>query len=70
MLITIRVDAVGPPSGALFVDTDFPRPFAGWLELLGILTDLLASGGESSRAAQSLRGQFHTGSEIELGEDV
>jgi len=70
MLITIQVDAVGPPSGALAVDQGDPRPFAGWLELLGILTGLLPSGEASSGAAQRLPGQLHSGGETELGEDV
>jgi hypothetical protein len=70
MRITIRVDAVGPPAGDLAVDEGTPQPFAGWLELLGILTDLLPSGGRSAGAAQRLRGQLHTGGETELGEDV
>ena len=70
MLITIRVDAVKPPSGALAVDEGPPQPFAGWLELLGILTDLLPSGDWSSGAAQGLRGQLHPRGEIKLGEDV
>jgi hypothetical protein len=70
MLITIQVDAVGPPSGALAVDGGDAQPFAGWLELLGILTGLLPSGDGSSRAAQRLRGQLHSGGETELGEDV
>ena len=70
MLITIRVDAVGPPSGALAVDEGVPQPFAGWLELLGILTGLLPSGDASSGAAQGLRGQLHPGGETKLGQDV
>ena len=70
MLITIQVDAVGPPSGALAVDEGDPRPFAGWLELLGILTGLLPSGEASSGAAQRLPGKLHSGGETELGEDV
>ena len=70
MLITIRVDAVKPPSGALAVDQGVPQPFAGWLELLGILTDLLPSGDWSSGTAQGLRGQLHSGGQTELGEDV
>ena len=47
-----------------------PQPFAGWLELLGILTGLLPSGDGSSGAAQRLRGQLHPGGQTELGEDV
>jgi hypothetical protein len=70
MLITIRVDAVGPPLGALAVDEGDPQPFAGWLELLGILTGLLPSGGGSSGAPQGLRGELHSRGETELGEDV
>ena len=70
MLITIQVDAVGPPSGALAVDAGDPRPFAGWLELLGILTGLLPSGEASPGAAQRLPGQLHPGGETKLGEDV
>ena len=70
MLITIRVDAVGPPSGALVVDQGNSQPFAGWLELLGILSRLLPSGDGSTGAAQRLRGQLHPGGQTELGEDV
>lgn len=70
MLITIRVDAVGPPSGALAVDEGVPQPFAGWLELLGILTDLLPSGDQLSGAAQGLRGQLYSRGETELGQDM
>ena len=70
MLITIQVDALRPPSGALAVDGGDAQPFAGWLELLGILTGLLPSGDGSSGAAQRLRGQLHPGGQTELGEDV
>ena len=70
MMITIQVDALGPPSGALAVDEGDPQPFAGWLELLGILTGLLPSGEASAGPAQRLRGQLHPGGEAELGEDV
>ena len=62
--------ALRPPSGALAVDEGDPQPFAGWLELLGILTGLLPSGDGSSGAAQRLRGQLHPGGQTELGEDV
>ena len=46
------------------------QPFAGWLELLGILSRLLPSGDGSTGAAQRLRGQLHPGAETELGQDV
>jgi hypothetical protein len=70
MLITIRVDAVRPPSGELVVDHQERRAFAGWLELLGILTGVLASPDESPGVAQRLGGQLHPGAETELPEDV
>ena len=70
VLITIRVDAVAPPSGDLAVDEGDPQPFAGWLELLGILTRLLPSGQGLAGASQGLRGQRHPGGDTELGEDV
>ncbi|MGH8973501.1 MAG: hypothetical protein ACRD0C_09900 [Acidimicrobiia bacterium] len=79
MLITIRVDALGPPSGDVVVDDEASRPFAGWLELLGILAHVLppptAPGpprdpGWSAGAAQGLGGQLDPRREIELGQDV
>ncbi len=70
MLITIQVDAVGPPSGALAVDEGHPQPFAGWLELLGILTVLLPSGDGSTGASERFGGQLHPGGETQLGENV
>ena len=70
MLITIQVDAVGPPSGELAVDEGDPQPFAGWLELLGLLTGLLPAAQGSTRAPQRLPGQLDPRRETELGEDV
>ena len=70
MLITIRVDVLRPPSGALVVDQGDSQPFAGWLELLGILSRLLPSGDGSPGATQGLRGQLHPGAETQLGQDV
>jgi hypothetical protein len=70
MLITIRVNAVGPPSGELVVDQHESQPFAGWLELLGILTGVLASPDESPGVAHRLGGQLHPGAETEFPEDV
>ena len=70
MRITIQVDAVGPPAGALAVDEGDPQPFAGWLELLGILTGLLPTAEPSPGAPQRLSGQLYPRAEPELGEDV
>ena len=70
MQITIQVDAVGPPSGALVVDRGDPQPFVGWLELLRMLSDLMPPGERSPGTAQRLPGQLHAGAEIQLGQDV
>ncbi len=41
MQIQIHVDAAQPLSGKVAVEDEPPVPFAGWLQLLCILSDLL-----------------------------
>jgi hypothetical protein len=41
MVITIWVEDQHPVAGRAGVDEQRPRPFAGWLQLLGLLADLV-----------------------------
>jgi hypothetical protein len=41
MAITIWVEDQPPVAGRAGVDDQPPRPFAGWLQLLGLLADLV-----------------------------
>jgi hypothetical protein len=41
MVITIWVEDQHPVAGRAGVDDQPPRPFAGWLQLLGLLADLV-----------------------------
>jgi hypothetical protein len=41
MVITIWVEDQHPVAGRAGVDEQPPRPFAGWLQLLGLLADLV-----------------------------
>jgi hypothetical protein len=41
MVITIWVEDQHPAAGRAGVDGRPPRPFAGWLQLLGLLADLV-----------------------------
>ena len=68
-MITIRVEGRGPPSGEVAVDEGAPIPFAGWLQLLGILSDALFDPG-SPGLAHGLRGELDPGGDAQLGEDV
>jgi len=48
--VRIEIDAVAatPPSGEVVIDGAPARPFAGWLELLAILTEVLSPAGAES----------------------
>lgn len=70
MLITIRVDGFRPPSGEVGADEHESVPFAGWLQLLGLLDQLLLSAAGSLGPALRLRGQLDPGAKAELGQDV
>jgi hypothetical protein len=70
LMITIRVDGRAPPSGQIVVDEGPPIPFAGWLQLLGILSAALPEESASAGLAQGLGGQFDAGGHAELGEKV
>jgi hypothetical protein len=41
MVITIWVEDQDPVAGRAGVGDQQPRPFAGWLQLLGLLSDLV-----------------------------
>jgi hypothetical protein len=41
MRIEISVDATEPPQGTVVIEEAEPIPFAGWLDLLRVLSDLL-----------------------------
>lgn len=70
MMITIRVAGGGPPLGDVVVDEAAPIAFAGWLQLLGILSGALPGPPGSAGSAQGLGGQLDPGGDAELGEDV
>lgn len=70
-MITIRVEGSRPqPSGDVAVNEALPTPFAGWLQLLGILSGAFADGAGSVGLADGLAGQLDPGAHAELGEDV
>lgn len=70
VLITISVDGFQPPSGDVVADEHEAEPFAGWLQLLGILDRLLLGPVGSLGSALRLRGQLDPGAEGKLGQDV
>ena len=43
VVITIRLDAVDPPTGRACLTGQPEVPFVGWLELLRVLSELLAT---------------------------
>jgi hypothetical protein len=57
MVITIWVEDRDPVAGRAGVDDQPPRPFAGWLQLLGLLADLV-EGKELDAPAAGLGGQL------------
>ena len=69
-MITIRVDGGAPPCGEVVVDDGAPVRFAGWLQLLGILSAAIPDEDRSAGLAHRLGGQFDTRVHAELGEDV
>jgi hypothetical protein len=46
VVITIRLDATDPPAGKATVPGGRPVSFVGWLGLLRVLSELLASPGD------------------------
>lgn len=79
VLITIRVDDTRALEGDVTVEDRGVTPFAGWLDLLGILVGVLPGPAgtappwiarRSFGVAEGLRGELHPGSEAELGQDV
>jgi hypothetical protein len=70
VLISINVDGFRPPSGAVVVDEGESEPFAGWLQLLGILDRMLLAPAGSVGSALRLHGQLDPGAEAKLGQDV
>jgi hypothetical protein len=57
MVITIWVEDQHPVAGRAGVDDQPPRAFAGWLQLLGLLADLVQGQGASEAPAAGLSGQ-------------
>jgi hypothetical protein len=71
VIITIRVEGDRElPEGHVAVDEAPPIPFAGWLQLLGVLSCALPEGAASLGLAKGLSGQLHPRADPELGEDV
>jgi hypothetical protein len=71
VMITIRVEGGRAlPSGDVVVDEVAPIPFAGWLQLLGILSAALPEDPALLGLAQGLGGQLDPGGHAQLGEDV
>lgn len=57
MVITIWVEAQHPVVGRARVGDQQPRPFAGWLQLLGLLSDLVERQDVSEATPAGLGGQ-------------
>jgi hypothetical protein len=57
MVITIWVEDQHPVAGRAGVDGRPPRPFAGWLQLLRLLSDLVEGQAASAAPAAGLGGQ-------------
>jgi hypothetical protein len=57
MVITIWVEHQHPVAGRAGVDGRPPRPFAGWLQLLGLLSDPVEGQAASAAPAAGLGGQ-------------
>jgi hypothetical protein len=58
MVITIWVEDRDPVVGRAGVDGRPPRPFGGWLQLLGLLSDLVEGQAASEAPAAGLGGQL------------
>ena len=63
------LDGDDPVSGRLGTDTQAAVAFVGWLGLLGLLEELVASG-RARATGDGPGGQLGAGGEPELGEDV
>jgi hypothetical protein len=70
MVITIWVEDRDPVSGRAGVGHQQPRPFAGWLQLLGLLSDLVERQEASEAPPAGLGGQPDPRAQPELGQDV
>jgi hypothetical protein len=57
MVITIWVEDQHPVAGRAGIEGRPPRPFAGWLQLLGLLADLVERQATSETPAAGLGGQ-------------
>lgn len=57
MRIEIEAGTAPPPCGEVVIDGSTPQQFAGWLELLAILTEALPPAAAES-ATQRLGGQL------------
>ena len=57
MVITIWVEAQHPVVGRARVGDQEPRPFAGWLQLLGLLSDLVERQEGSDATSAGLCGE-------------
>jgi hypothetical protein len=57
MVITIWVEDQHPVTGRAGLSDQPPRPFAGWLQLLGLLSDLVEQPAASQTPAAGLGGQ-------------
>jgi hypothetical protein len=57
MVITIWVEDQHPVAGRARVGDQEPRPFAGWLQLLGLLSDLVERQEVSEATSAGLGGQ-------------
>jgi hypothetical protein len=57
MVITIWVEGRDPVVGRAGVGDQPPRPFAGWLQLLGLLSDLVERREGSEATPAGLGGQ-------------
>ena len=70
-MITIRVEGSRAlPAGDVMVNESAPMPFAGWLQLLGLLSTALAEDPVSVGLAERPSGQLDARVHTELGEDV
>jgi hypothetical protein len=58
MVITIWVEDRHPLGGRAGVDDQPPRPFAGWLQLLGLLSDLVERQEASEATPAGLDGEL------------
>lgn len=54
MLIRISIDSTQPLTGTAATEASGPRPFAGWLELLRVISELLAPTGPSGTSSKEI----------------